>query len=381
MKPPVAQTPPPPYNSVRTAHLKAYEAQFKAAQLSEFDFPWLTDLANPDIEINTDWIEATRELVVIGSISLRDGQTAILPEEITDARKQFWGIALGWSDARSKHHQTYQYLQTTSKTMLPIATFIGTQRSLYRRGVNNSSVLIGNTAILTKSEKSAEAHLDGLAELGYDEVALANSNPWVITITTAKIRAATTELIEAGRDPLKVAANEPSVLTSPAKRREILGRGRQNRKRDSLSLSSKESTSIEYGKSRMVIARRVAQTLGWQDDIAKVVAESEKFMSAPEAKLRFHAKLFARHGTASMTATEVAALIDLPPNAHLGTFILGMAYTAEHVEAVRDMLSSGNPYQEVKRVKDTLANQPKLEALVGTRVLRTYNQFLNPRAH
>jgi hypothetical protein len=361
---------------------KAHEIQSSEAKLHTGDYPWLGDLAAPWITIDDDWLEGANPLVITGSINLHDNPF-VPRNEVTDARYQFFG-KLGWSDPACELAHVLQIRANLQPQLILLSTFIGTQRLFHERGLQSSRLLKNCVALAWRSRTAIGKNLDILAmytddpEFPYKYTRALSSGDGTLDAIIDDIKAA-------GKDPRREIAKHGTILTSHARKRELLTERGQVPQAPRKAPSSRRIDIEQAPKTdrRLANASQLGHLVGWSGDMAKVGEQSRLFTTMPNGKLNFHARLFAQLATEEMIGSgvdegEVAALIDLPPNAHLGALILGKAYTAENVASVRETLALGNPFTDVKKVKDTLADPARLEAAVGAKVVRAYDRFLHP---
>ncbi len=341
---------------------------------------WLQDIAAPWVTIDVEWLEEAKQLVDTGSTDLHENR-GTSRQAVIGARYGFFE-KLGWTDPRCEHHPVFQQIAEQKQTLMPLGTFIGTQRVLQKVHLDNSSLLIKHYALAYASPKHVGANIKLLAAVVDNELEFLNRHGRALTMNTSSLAMAVKEIRATGRNAKDTILQNGNVLTSPINRRKILDPAPlASAKQTNSRILTREST--DFDETRLATARQIARIVGWKGDVTKLSELSPLFGKASDARLLFHGWLFIRLSAAgqlqtSMRVDEVAALIALPPNVHLGVVILGKPYTIDGLESVQSTLASGSPYEDAKTIREALSDPTKLGAIVGTRVVRAYHWSRNP---
>lgn len=176
-------------NSIETNHRRQVE------HLSDNDASWLRSLG---AELNETDIPAFRELVRLGSHDLREDTDPDTISSVMNARERFYGQILGWDDESSPLDKSYQTFKDAQPSLMPIATFVQTQRVISGLQLDATRVINTQPVAISYAPESVRQKFDNLTELGLDAAKVINALPAAISLAPESVSIKIHALRQAG---------------------------------------------------------------------------------------------------------------------------------------------------------------------------------------
>ena len=170
------------------------------------DQEWLSSFGvNPDWQNDADKLELLRDAIRNGSLHLDKSISHDSYNTILEARLyfiEFVGIS----------KKVIKDFQTTNPNIIPLDTFIKTQRVLYSLGLDNKKIINVAPRIIGLSSESIQEKITNLATLGLDPIKIVNMLPTILHYTHESIQEKMTNLATLGLDPIKIVNMTPAVI-------------------------------------------------------------------------------------------------------------------------------------------------------------------------
>ncbi len=170
------------------------------------DQEWLSSFGvNPDWQNDADKLELLRDAIRNGSLHLDKSISHDSYNTILGARLyfiEFVGIS----------KKVIKDFQTTNPNIIPLDTFIKTQRVLYSLGLDNKKIINVAPRIIGLSSESIQEKITNLATLGLDPIKIVNAVPTILHYTPESIQEKITNLATLGLDPIKIVNMLPTIL-------------------------------------------------------------------------------------------------------------------------------------------------------------------------
>lgn len=215
-----------------------------SSEIMPVDKPWLESLGVhwPDDDAEEyAWLEEINQIVETGSQHIDQASSEYNKELIISARESFF------EQLHDIPGETIEAFREHTRSLIPLDTFIHTQRVLYKHDINLAKVLNIQPALFRISASTVESRINKLQEygltpssvanampsvFGYEAEALegklenlnnldlnavkiVNSSPVIIGLAPEKVREKVHFLTERGFDATKLINKEPSLLYFP----------------------------------------------------------------------------------------------------------------------------------------------------------------------
>ena len=144
-------------------------------------------------------------LVALGSQHIDKNDNELRRREIVEAREDFFEIA-GLKPA------TIEAFRKTSATLAPIDTFIGSQRVMYKLGLNAVKVVDTLPSAIGYTARSVGIKFTNFTDLGLDAVKIINAFPPAIGLSIKSVQERFTNLIALGLDAVKILNSQTSAI-------------------------------------------------------------------------------------------------------------------------------------------------------------------------
>ncbi len=172
--------------------------------LTQEDQAWLSSFGvDPAWQDNAGLRNELDSLIDLGSTDLR-GYTGD-PSVVIEARQKFLTFA-GVKD------ETIDGLRVGNPHLVPISTFIGSQRVLAATGVNGAAAVEALPAAIALTADNVKEKVDNLRGLNIDPAHSISLQPTILRQSTETIQANATALQEAGLDVARVVNGLPAVI-------------------------------------------------------------------------------------------------------------------------------------------------------------------------
>jgi len=185
-------------------------AEFQSQHiLTEADFPWLEYFycQLPSPKNKEVWLEHLNHIISIGSISIKDAGT-VSETQILKAREYFFSLLLD-----IENETLTRFKEDNHPWMMPLDTFVLTQRELFQQGIDGPTVINDCPPILGLTPESAREKLNNLASLGIDVPYVINNCPPILGLTPESARERLDILKSAGIDDVPKIINDcPKIL-------------------------------------------------------------------------------------------------------------------------------------------------------------------------
>ena len=181
--------------------------------LVEQDKEWL-DSFRIDYEGNTEYSDKKlQEIIRIGSIHINEDTNKETKATIMQARYDFYYGYLGVENEDHPLRKSFDsFINTTNKCIIPIDTFINTQRTLSELGVDGAKVVNKLPTALCYAPDSVREKMEKFAELGIDGAKVVNKHTVAIGLAPESVRKKMQNFTELGIDGAKVVNKYPSAI-------------------------------------------------------------------------------------------------------------------------------------------------------------------------
>jgi len=179
-----------------------------ALQLTPDDQAWLASYGvDPSWQDNHRLVDELSSIIEIGSRRLdeSENQTIEAHTEIMAARERFMKF-VGIPD------ETMANFRAETPTIIPLDTFIGSQRAMKAIGLDAAKVINAFPAAIALTPESVRAKFDNLTELGLDAAKVFDSSLYAINYAPESVRAKFDNLTELGLDAAKVINSFPATI-------------------------------------------------------------------------------------------------------------------------------------------------------------------------
>jgi len=187
-------------------------AEFQSQHiLTEADFPWLEYFycQLPSPKNKEVWLEHLNHIISIGSISIKDAETE-LRSRIIEARESFFSLL-----PEIENETLTRFKEDNHPWMMPLDTFVLTQRELFQQGIDGPKVINACPTILDLPPKLARERLDNLKSAGIDVPKVINACQTILIYTPELVKERLDNLKSAGIDVPKVINACPTILDLP----------------------------------------------------------------------------------------------------------------------------------------------------------------------
>jgi len=179
------------------------------SQLTPADQSWLTSYGvDPSWQNNSTFLDELSQVIATGSLRLDEpiNQTPQAHSDIMAAREWFFNFL------RIPDDTLVAFLKT-HPTIIPLDTFIGSQRVMAELGLNAAKVINTNPVAISLAPESIRAKLENLAELGLNAAKVINAVPAAISYAPESVRTKFENLAELGLDAAKVINAVPAAIS------------------------------------------------------------------------------------------------------------------------------------------------------------------------
>ncbi len=176
------------------------------AHITQEDHNWLSSFGVDDNCLNNgDFIEEINSYILEGSQKLGNPGNEELYQSIILARYKFFDF-IGIGD------EVLDIFKKSNPTLIPLDTFISTQRVLESHNINGSKIIQTSPFIIGLAPESVEIKINNLRNLGIDACKAINSSPVTLSLAPEYIEAKIDTLNNLGIDAVKTVNSFPNSL-------------------------------------------------------------------------------------------------------------------------------------------------------------------------
>ena len=174
--------------------------------LSETDIDWLASFGvDPSWQDDPSVVTKLNELVSLGSFRLNESDNDPRYLEVIAARETFLTYV-------GIEESILNKFKETSPTLIPLDTFINTQRTINELGLDAVKIINAFPAAIGFAPESVRAKIDNFTELGLDAVKIINASPAAIGLAPESVRAKIDNFTELGLDAVKIINASPAAI-------------------------------------------------------------------------------------------------------------------------------------------------------------------------
>lgn len=180
-------------------------------RLTEADQLWLARFGvDPSWQDNPEAVADINGLIELGSMHINGIESEASPLAIEEARERFMAFV-------GIENETITKLRINSPRLVPLDTFIQTQRTMYSAGLDGPRVVSLFPRVMGLAPESVSAKIDNLDTLGLDASKVINSQPSLISHAPESIELKFNVMDNLGLNATKVINGFPAVLTRSPK--------------------------------------------------------------------------------------------------------------------------------------------------------------------
>ena len=345
-------------------------------QLFPADQAWLASFGvDPAWQNNPEIVSELSRVITTGSKRLDepDNQTVEAHTEIMVAREQFIRF-VGIPD------ETMRTFRVESPTIIPLDTFIGSQRTITELGLDAAKVINSLPAAISYAPESVKAKFNNLTELGLDAAKVINTLPAAIGLAPESVKAKFDSLTELGLDAAKVINTHPTAIGYAPESVKAKFNNLTELGLDAAKVINSHPTAIglapESVKVKMKFLERSAQILNWQYSAQDLVETFPAILGFNKQKLQILRRIIAYNideSSRSANPKQVRTSLITP----LEKYVLALSNqgAGDTSRSLTDLLKEASRLKlDAKtRREQALAVAPNL-GRIGTMYLRYRNQ-------
>ena len=204
--------------------------------------------------------QSLNELIVIGSLRLDESVNQDRWQEIVSARISFFNF-VGMTDDFIEDYQL------NHPTIIPLDTFIGTQRVMNSLDLDAARIVNALPATISYAPESVREKMANLTALGLDAARVVNASPATISYAPESVREKMANLTALGLDAARVVNASPAAI----------------------------HYAPESVREKMLFLRRSARLLQWQNPAEELVNAFPALLGYSTKKLAILRHIAARH--------------------------------------------------------------------------------------
>lgn len=297
-------------------------------QLTTDDQAWLAsfgvDRSWQDDPRRVNWLSET---IATGSRRLDEPETQTTEAytEIIDAREEFMRFANIPDEALS-------IFKSISPTIIPLDTFINTQRTMSQLGLDVVKVISTSPLAIGYAPETVRAKFKFLTEFGLNAVKIINAYPATIGYGSESIRAKFDNLTELGIDAAKVINTNPATInyapeTVKSKFNNLTELGLDAAKVINV-FPAAVNLALESVRDKMKFLDRSARILRWEYSVSELVGTYPAILGFNNQKLRILRRI-AAHNIEESSRTTTPKHVRTGLVVPLEKYILELANTSD----------------------------------------------------
>ena len=236
--------------------------------------------------------QSLNELIAVGSLRLDESINQDRWQEIVSARISFFNF-VGMAD------DFIEEFQLNNPTIIPLDTFIGTQRVMHSLGLDAARVVNASPAAIGLAPESVREKMANLTALGLDAAQVVNAFPTAIGYAPESVRGKMANLTALGLDAARVVNALPAAIgyapeSVRGKMANLTALG-LDAARVVNATPADISLAPESVREKMLFLRSSARLLRWQNPAEELVNAFPALLGYSTKKLAILRHIAARH--------------------------------------------------------------------------------------
>ena len=263
------------------------------ASLSAADQVWLSSFGvDPAWSNDPELVDDLNAIIAVGSAHLDESLPLDEYQSIIKAREDFMAFVGVPAD-------TLASFRNTNPTIIPLTTFIGTQRVFSELKLDAVKIINANPLALGYAPESVQAKMHNLTDLNLDAVKIVNAFSSALGLALESVQAKMHNLTDLSLDAVKIVNAFPVTLGLAPESVQAKVHNLTNLGLDAVKVINANPTVIGYApksvRAKVQLFQRIAFTLRWEGSVQELIESSPILLGTSSKKLMLLGRIAAIH--------------------------------------------------------------------------------------